>query len=280
VLSIRSSHLDVLLCVVSLTALSGRVLAQDIAPASVPTVLTTRDPAAVSKFPRRVVRPVSQPATQPQPPTQTASSTTVVASDVLPNVKVKGLTGTLNKGDIHQTMEARQAEFDACIDASRRRVRWVSGAIRFAFRVDGEGHIMDVHPTQSSIGHRELEQCLTAAVAATQFPKPAGRATAEFAWGMSVESANARPLEAASAKTMASLVRKQSRELFKVCEIRRRRARFQITAYIAPGNRLLSAGVVPLPARAEEKADCVLEQFAKWHMPKLKHASKVSFELR
>jgi hypothetical protein len=196
------------------------------------------------------------------------------------NIKIKGLTGTLNKGDIHQTMESRQELFDACIEDSRRRVRWVSGAIRFAFKVDADGRIADVHPTTSDIGHRELEQCLTAAVAATQFPKPAGRASAEFAWGLSVESANGRPLETASPKIMASLVRKQVRDVFGTCEIRRRRARFRITAYIAPGGRMLSAGVVPLPAKAEDKADCVLEQFAKWHMPKVKRSSKVSFELR
>jgi hypothetical protein len=213
-------------------------------------------------------------------PNKAVAGNAAAPSEPRSNIKIKGLTGTLNKGDIHQTMETRQELFDACIEDSRRRVRWVSGAIRYAFKVDADGRIADVHPTTSDIGHRELEQCLTAAVATTQFPKPAGRASAEFAWGMSVESANGRPLETASPKIMASLVRKQARDVFGTCEIRRRRARFRITAYIAPGGRMLSAGVVPLPAKAEEKADCVLEQLAKWHMPKVKRSSKVSFELR
>jgi hypothetical protein len=261
-------------------------------PASINAPAAPKAAVALAALPGPASNHASGPAKAGSPVAVTASAS-VLAPSKAPvagsataigephsNIKIKGLTGTLNKVDIHQTMEARQELFDACIADSRRRVRWVSGAIRFAFKVDAEGRIADVHPTTSDIGHRELEQCLTAAVAATQFPKPAGRASAEFGWGMSVESANGRPVETASPKIMASLVRKQVRELFGTCEIRRRRARFRITAYIAPGGRMLSAGVVPLPAKAEDKADCVLEQFAKWHMPKVKRSSKVSFELR
>ena len=177
-------------------------------------------------------------------------------------------------------MEARQGDFDACIEASRRRLRWVSGSIHFGFRVDGQGRIINVHPTTSDIGHNDLEQCLTAAVATTQFPKPAGRATAEFGWGLSVESAMGKPVEAESPKIMASLVRKQAKDVFKNCEVRRRRARFRITAYLAPSGRILSAGAVAQPAQAQDKVDCVLDELAKWHTPKVKRSSKVSFELR
>jgi hypothetical protein len=201
-------------------------------------------------------------------------------TDARSKIQIKGLTGTLNKGDIHQTMEARQGDFDACIEASRRRLRWVSGSIRFAFKVDGEGRILDVHPTTSNIGHGDLEQCLSAAVATTQFPKPAGRANAEFAWGLSVEPATGKPVESASPKIMASLARKQAKEVFSTCEIRRRRARFKVTAYLAPTGRMLSVGAVALPAGAQDKVSCVLEELSKWHTPKVKRSSKVSFDLR
>ena len=195
-------------------------------------------------------------------------------------VQVSGLTGTLNKGDIHQTMEGRQELFDACIAESRRRLQWVSGAIHFSFKVDGQGTILSMRTTTSNIGHRQLEQCITNAVATTQFPKPAGRANAEFGWGLSVEPASARELEIASPKIMSSVMRKQVRDVFSSCDIKRRRARFKITAYLTPGGRMLSAGAVPQPQTAEEKVDCVLEQVSKWHLPKVKRSSKVTFELR
>jgi hypothetical protein len=216
---------------------------------------------------------ITQPAKRPQ-------LTAAASDDPHANVNVSGLTGTLNKGDVHQTMEARQGDFDACILESRRTVRWVSGAIHFAFKVDGEGRIAEVHPSTSTIGHRDLERCLTMVVATTQFPAPAGRATAEFSWNLNVDPSGERPPADSSAKPLMRLIHKESRELFKTCEIKHRRARFRITAYLAPSGHVLSAGAVPLPASAEDKVDCVLEQFGKWHMPKLKRASKISFDLR
>lgn len=177
-------------------------------------------------------------------------------------------------------MDARQAQIDACIERSRRALRWLNGAIQFAVKVDTEGRVVEIRTTASTVGHRELEQCLASVVASTLFPNPAGRGGAELAWGMRVEAANVRPLEVVDAKIMAKLVRKRASQVFRKCEVRRGRVRFQVTAYIAVGGRVLSAGAVPLPARANDKVDCVLEQFAKWHMPALPRSSKLSFELR
>ncbi|HEY2733051.1 MAG TPA: AgmX/PglI C-terminal domain-containing protein [Polyangiales bacterium] len=239
------------------------------APTSVPVALGTHDPNSG----RPSFSVITSPAKRPQ-------LTAAVSDDAQANVKVSGLTGTLTRDDVHQTMEARQGDFDACILESRRTLRWVSGAIHFAFKVDGEGRIAEVHPSNSTIGHRDLERCLTMVVATTQFPAPAGRASAEFSWSLHVDPSGAKPPEEASAKPLMRVIHKESRELFKTCEIKRRRTRFRITAYFAPSGHVLSAGAVPLPASADDKVDCVLEQFEKWHLPKLKHASKISFDLR
>jgi hypothetical protein len=227
----------------------------------VPVALSTRDPGL-----RGGAGIVSVPS---RPVTTTAEKST--SQDPHAAIKVNGLTGTLNKDDVHQVMEARQADLDRCIAESQRTLRWVSGSIRFAFRVDGEGRVS---------GHRQLEQCLTSTLATTQFPRPAGRATAEFAWGLSVEPAGGKPLDTLKSKSLTSLLRKQSRSVFKTCEIRRRRARFQITAYVSPDGHLLSAGAVPSAPHLDDKVDCVLEEFSKWHMPRGPRSGKLSFELR
>jgi hypothetical protein len=194
-------------------------------------------------------------------------------------VRIKGLTGTLNKDDVHQTMDAQQPAFDACIQQCRRSVRWVSGAIRFAFTVDADGKVAEVHPTQSDIGHHDLETCLIEAVAATVFPKPAGRAQATFDWGMTVEPVPGRPPEPLDDKVVARVLRKRRSEVVRSCEIRRRE-RFLVTAYVARDGRVVSAGAVPMPPKASEKLECVLEEIASWRMPKVDHRSKTSFLLR
>lgn len=225
---------------------------------SAPVVLGTRDPD------RMAMRDVGA---SPRPDPQS-------------KLQVKGLTGTLNKVEVHQTMEQRQRDFDRCIAEGQRALSYVSGAMSFGFKVDGDGRIAEARTLSSTVGHRPLEQCLSAAVANTQFPKPAGRATAVFSWGLRVDPATSRKFETGNPKQLRSLARKQARSVFSTCEIKRRRARFKITAYVAAGGRLLSAGAVPQPQAADEKVDCVLEQLGKWHLPKLKRASKFTFDLR
>lgn len=195
------------------------------------------------------------------------------------SVKIKGLTGTLNKDDVHQTMEARQPELDTCIAESRKRLRWISGAIRFAFKVDAEGVVEDVHAIESNIGHHALESCIHTVLAETIFPKPAGLATAEFDWGLTVVPAAARMPDVLEPEALDRVLHKRVPKILEHCEVRRRE-RFTVTAYITTRGRVVSVGAVPKPARAAEKLECVLEELASLRMPKQPRQSKVTFELR
>jgi hypothetical protein len=217
-------------------------------------------------------------AAAPPPPPPVAELPPEPPPPPPPTSTVKGLTGTLNLDDVHQTMDERQDAFDSCIEMSRRSLRLISGAIRFAFKVGADGAVEEVHTTESNIGHRALEECLSAAVASTQFPKPAGKAAATFDWGMQVEPAG-KPPDALEADVLKNVLKRHSREVHKNCQMRRRE-RFRVTAYIAPGGRVISSGAVPNSARAEEKIDCVLEQIASWRMPKLDRSGKVTFDVR
>ncbi len=261
-------------------------------------------PAAATRPTRVAAAPTTRPAAAPATPAAAARATPAAAAPAARSaaaapgdpraaahaappprgphaaVRVRGLHGTLNQDDVHQTMDAQQAEIDRCIEQARRRLRWLSGEIRFSFRVAAEGRVAEVHPTFSSVGHRELERCLRDLLLATQFPRPAGGAEARFNWGMQFEPANGRTFADADPKPIARALHKHARTLFRSCEIRRGRNRFQITAYVSRGGRLLSAGAVPVPARAEDKVDCVVAELLKWRLPKRKRAGKLSFVLR
>lgn len=219
------------------------------------------------------------PAARPKLPTPASSAQSAREADPLPQVRVRGLTGTLNKDDVHQTMDARQEHFDACIHEVRRRQAWVEGTIRFDFKVDGEGKVEEVTPASSTIGHRALERCLTRVVRETEFPRPAGRATAQFSWDMHVQPAYS-PAEPMDARLVQKLVRKKARDVFRGCKLRRFRNRFDVTAYIGRRGRVLSAGAVPNRPQPDEKLDCVLEEISSWRLPKPKRRAKVSFLLK
>ncbi|HMI91741.1 MAG TPA: AgmX/PglI C-terminal domain-containing protein [Polyangiales bacterium] len=242
-----------------------------------PTANTTSTPAAGKTATGKTA---TGPATASAP---TAGAPTAVAAaapappQASPKVSVKGLTGTLNTDDVHQTMEAQQAAFNACIEHGRRSVRWVDGAMRFAFKVDASGRVLDAHPIESTLGHRELERCLSETVSTVVFPKPAGRASAQFAWTVTVVPVGT-PADPLDAKGLAKLLRKQRRSIARGCELRPRE-RFQVTAYVAQTGEVLSAGGFALRARGAEKVDCVLEAVGELRLPKVPRRSRVSFRL-
>lgn len=213
--------------------------------------------------------PVSEPEPQPLPP----------PPPVTASVRIKGLTGTLNKDDVHQTMEARQSELDACILESRKRIRLVSGTIKFSFKVDVEGRVEDVHPTETNIGHHPLESCILRVLTETVFPKPDGSASARFDWGLTVDPATARSPEPLPPETLDKVLDKHGDEIREECETRRRE-RFTVTAYLSRKGRVITAGALPEPASAAEKVECVLEGLKKLRMPKPKREAKVTFLLR
>ncbi|HEX7477515.1 MAG TPA: AgmX/PglI C-terminal domain-containing protein [Polyangiales bacterium] len=228
-------------------------------------------------------RPALNAPVWPAQPAAPLVAQTVAAAEPpvpRPTVKIKGLSGTLNKDDVHQTMDERQPALDGCIGESRKRLRWVSGTIRFAFKVAADGHVDEVYATESSIGHRALEQCITDVVATTIFPKPAGLATAKFEWGLTVDPANGRLPDDFDADRLEPLLRKHVAKIFRTCKVRRPRERFQVTAYIAPDGRVLSAGAVPNLPRAADKVGCVLDELSNLRMPRPRRCAKVAFELR
>jgi len=196
------------------------------------------------------------------------------------SVSIRGVHGTLNLDDIHQTMEGRGPALSACIQAGRKRIRWVSGAIKFAFKVDPEGHATEVRAVESDLGHHELEQCLTTVVTETQFPPPAGRTlTRDFNWDLSVDPAYGLP-EPMDAARLDKLLEKKAKDVYKECELPRARNGFQVTAYVNPQGKITSLGAIHTKGKTVEELPCVIEQLQAWRLPRVKKRSKVSFLLK
>jgi hypothetical protein len=251
----------------------------------------TESSASRAPAPAAVTAPASATATgaaATAPGTTAPTGTAAVAPAVQAatpgrsSVTIKGVHGTLNLDDIHQTMESRSSQLDACIQQGRRRIRWVSGAIKFAFKVDADGHATEVRAVESDLGHHELELCLTTVVTETQFPPPAGRTlTRDFNWGLSVDPAYRAP-EPMDAARLDKLLEKKAKDVYKECDLPRARNGFQVTAYVSPPGKITSLGAIHAHGKTveAEALDCVLEQLQSWRLPKVKKRSKVSFLLK
>lgn len=211
-----------------------------------------------------------------------APETTAAAASQRLTARVRGLRGTLNRDDINQAMEARQGALAQCTMVAKRRLRYLDGEITIAFKVDAEGKPFDVRTAESSIGHQALQACLAEVLSQTAFPAPAGRtATRDFKWSMGLMPPR-RPMEPIDPEVMKPLVKDNARDAFKACEARRWKHRYRVTLYVARNGRVMSQGAVVTRGGqgAQEHLVCLLDEVARWRLPRLKRRSKVSFELR
>ena len=201
-------------------------------------------------------------------------------------VGVRGITGSLTRFEVEQAMNTRRADLLACVKQRPRSLGHVAGDISFHIDVDGHGRAERVLVTQSDIGYAPLEDCLTAVVAAAQFPVPAGAQPAETQWGMSVDPLR-RPPEPIDSAELEDTISRQSQATYESCGIGKKR-RFLVNGYLGSNGTLHPVSVRIHwrgPARADddsrEQLTCLadaLEQWTQW--PKRRGISKVNFELR
>jgi hypothetical protein len=191
-------------------------------------------------------------------------------------VSGEGFMGTIPEHKINGTLEPKMSTFQRCFFEGAEVVAFIGGHIKLYFRVGLDGRVEWVHPRGSSIGHRGTEQCIVAAAKKTRFPKPRGGGPAEFVWGFDLEP-NGRPPVDWDESRVRSRVDAQAASLAG-CGIDD--FRYIVTAYVAVGGHVLSAGAAADSQEAADKIDCVLEAVQAWEFPDPgSFPAKVSFEL-
>ncbi len=192
---------------------------------------------------------------------------------------VRGITGSFSRGDVNDIMASRTNALLDCVDMRPRRLRFVNGIIAFHFVVGSKGQVLDVYPSRSDVGYFELEQCLADVVAQTRFMPPCGSQQTELDWDMRVEKDWESDPEPLHPRNIRKALKRYSADTYEVCEVKRR-IRFKVTAYVGPGGRVLSSGLIPNRRIDSDKLECMANEINKWRVPKPKEISKVTFKLR
>lgn len=223
--------------------------------------------AEPERRPARVARREAAPP--PPPPPREARQ----------EAQIVGIIGTLSRDEIERSLTPRMDQFGECFFRHSRRLRTLGGRIQFAFRVGTDGSVASVRPTESTIGHRDVERCLVEVAAATRFPQPHG-GEAELTWPLELDPPDgvSHP-EDLDPSVMASVVERHGGDIIEECEAPRSTA-FQVTVYIARNGRVLSVGGITSDPAAEESLDCVLSAVRRWRLRQRDRMAKVTFELR
>ncbi len=190
------------------------------------------------------------------------------------SMQVSGTLGTIPERKILATLEPKLPKFQRCFFDGSAQNDLLGGDIKLFFRVDNDGGVTSVYPMSSTIGHLQTEQCIVDEARRARFPEPKGGDGAELSWGFALDSSAPRPPVEWDDDRVIGLL-DSSRDSITACG----EGRFRVTAYVAPGGRVISAGAAALDEASAAQLACVVAAVEAWQMPDPgSYAAKVSFD--
>lgn len=191
---------------------------------------------------------------------------------------MSGLTGSLSDVEAHRALDPRMSSFARCFLEHGDGLHQLGGDVRLHIRVGVDGGVVSAYPEDSTVGHREVERCLSEVAMQTRFPRPHG-GEARLTWPISMDPPDdVRHPATWDPGRVARLVERRAPEVLARCRPPESSSRIQITAYVRRG-RVISAGAAVEDESAAPALDCVVEQVRAWPMPPAARLAKVTFDL-
>jgi hypothetical protein len=217
-------------------------------------------------------------AVQEEEPTTAAGPRRSAGGERRPDgLAVSGLLGTIRPEYVDEALRMKQNAFLRCFERRLDQVEVLAGEIQMAFRVDLEGRVRWVYPKRSTLGDREMERCVLDVARGTRFRAPSG-GEAEFTWGMTFPGLDdVRPPVGWPADRVAAQLAAGAAQVG-ACHAG---AAFSVTAYVAPGGVVMTAGASTEVQEAADALDCVVGAVRAWRMPDPgSYPAKVTFAVR
>jgi hypothetical protein len=190
--------------------------------------------------------------------------------------QITGLMGTIGTREVEGALSPRMERFQRCILDRLRAVEFMAGDIRMGFRIHEDGSVAWAYVQESTLGDREAEQCILNQARSARFPRPHG-GEAEFSWGFGFDGdEDVRP-PASWEHTALEAQLEDASDMARECQAS---GTYRITAYIARGGRVVSAGGSVPNADGDAALDCLLSNVREWDMPDPgSYAAKVTFQV-
>jgi hypothetical protein len=190
-------------------------------------------------------------AEEPAPPPQRAVPLVAKTSSEL---------GSVDPGAVKRAFGALDDTFIECQRRALDRVEWIAGSAKFFLRIGADGAAKWSYLEGTEIGDRPTEKCLIDAVMAARWPKPDG-GDAEARYSMDLPLQTTRPPNDWGPDKVAGALARNGDAIEK-CKAGAA-AVFHATMYVAPGGRVLAAGVAMSNKDGEDRADCLAKALVK-----------------
>lgn len=196
-----------------------------------------------------------------------------VAANPDDDLSVEGILGAISEQSVRRGMEARQGRFLRCFGARYDANELLAGSFTFSGRIRTDGAVRWVYLAESDVGDRPTEACLVGVAEAARFTRPRG-GEAEFRYAMAVDALE-RPAVDWPAERAAATVAEHG-EGIGACNA----AGVRVTAYVAPGGSVTTAGAAVDDPERQDVLDCVVTEVQAWTFPDPgSYPAKVGFTL-
>jgi hypothetical protein len=165
--------------------------------------------------------------------------------------------GGMNQEKVDKIFRRITPDLSACLTDVGRDQDFLFGDVAFLFKVNLQGVAEIAQVKSSNLGSFRAERCMLAVIKKTTWPKPVGGHIGLVNYGPMgyVAPDDIRPpVEWSSSDVEKTLTDSKNAEELYACG---RGGPYEVTAYIAPNGRVLSAGVAHTDDNGEETAACL-----------------------
>ena len=173
-------------------------------------------------------------------------------------------------GGIHPTVAKQQfsalkSTWNDCFTDAHKKNEALSGKLTITVRTHKDGSVKWVYVTQTDLGDRAVEKCVTESVRGANFGPPMDAKEGEiksYSYGWELDEDD-RPADAGVASNVLPAIEKAKKKLDACREKNSAKGNFSATIYVKPKGKPASIGVAVDDPSAEGAIDCVVEVLSK-----------------
>jgi hypothetical protein len=165
--------------------------------------------------------------------------------------------GGMNEDKVTKTFERLQPNLTQCLMSSGKGADYLYGDVAFLVVVDRKGEAVQAYTERSNLGSYDAEKCMLDVLRKSRWPKPVGGLTGDARNGMGYDAPPdiRPPVEWSAEDIEETLTEEENAETLNACG---RGGPYEITMYVSPSGRVLSAGVAHTVENGEETASCIV----------------------
>ncbi|HXS18927.1 MAG TPA: hypothetical protein VN764_17125 [Polyangiaceae bacterium] len=166
--------------------------------------------------------------------------------------------GGMNEEKVTKVFKGLAPRLADCLTSQSADEPYLAGDVAFLVKVDRSGHAIAAHAEKSNLGSYAAESCMLEILKGAHWPKPVGGLIGLARWsiGFDAPSDVRPPVDWSESDASSSLSEDKNQSALQQCGSG---GPFEITAYVAPSGKVLSAGIAHVDDQGQSTAECLVE---------------------